>query len=229
MSAISIRQTASRFPLAPYKIRSFLHPQFAFSRGRKYAIGASKSTEMLADALNQSTLHGKIQSLKRAVRTGANINQKINNESLLNIISCDRRFEKDFAPLTETIFSLGAKVDYQEYQEGSPLHDALFFVGSTSKKVHAISIYTKYGVHVNHLNSHLATPLDYAYYFDSNASGIDQIVRALGIRGAVHGFGDYSPDRLLPIISMPFSATVILMTSSIALLRKITPRIQRLE
>ena len=173
---------------------------------------------MLADALNQPTLQKQIQSLEFAVKAGADINQKINNESALKRIN---NYEEDFVPLAATIFKLGAKVDDEEYQGGSPLHDALQYEGSTFKKVNAIWIYTKFGVNVNHVNEEWATPLDYARYFSSNKKGEYEIIFALRMRGAVHGFGYYSPDRSLPIFSKPASAMAITMTGSVALFKRI--------
>jgi hypothetical protein len=207
-----------------YTIRSNTYPLLTSFGGRRYSISTSKSEEMLADALMQTTLEERVRLLKIAVKEGADINQKVNNQSVLKLINSYERYEKDFASLTEIVFSLGAKVDYEEYQEGSPLHDALFFTGSTLKKISAVRIYTKYGVDVNRLNRDLATPLDYACYFYSNEEGKDEIIFNLRSRGAVHGFSYHSPERLLPILSIPTSAMTMTMTSGVALYRRITSK-----
>lgn len=169
---------------------SINHAGSSVKYSQKYS---RQSSSMLHDALYQRTLEKKVQALSAAVKQGADINQKLNGKSPLYIVGHFYTYAEEFALLTETLFQLGAKVDYNEYQEGSPLHDVLFFVGSVKNKVDAIRIYTMNGVSVNHLNRQNSTPLDYALYFGSNKEGKDAIIPALLRRGAKHGHGSYSP------------------------------------
>lgn len=198
-------------------------PQATLLNGRKYS-KTSKSEEMLFDALEQPTLEAMLRSMHRAVKEGANINQKIGRESLLYRIGYYKKYERDFAPLTEAAFRLGAKVDNKEHQGGSPLHDALFYRGPLSKKISAVEIYTKFGANVNHLNDDWATPLDFAEYFDSNKDNkegtADKIVSALRTLGAVHGFGYYSPQDSQSVLSMPSRAVAIAKTGTEAMFRR---------
>lgn len=219
-------QTISRLrPLVSKTIRSTLPPSAAFFRGRKYStLTPSESAARLTEALWQSTLEEKQRLLRLAVKEGADINQKIPGDgSVLNQINFYGRHEAHFVPLTKIAFALGAKVDYAEYQKGSPLHDALYFPGSLSKKLGAISTYTAYGANVNRLNLGWSTPLDYACYFSSNEKGRDQIEFLLRQFGAVHGFGYYAPVRAFPFLSIPHSIKMMMLTTVISACRRLDP------
>lgn len=173
--------------------------------GRKYSISSSKSEEMLLMALDRHTIEEKIRALEIAVLCGADINQEIreyNNESVLEIICgfTGDHIEKDFAPITQKLLSLGARINFGKYQQGSPLHDIMFFSLSLEKKLAAIEIFTRY-MSVNHLDNENSTPLDYALYFrsnyfESNPQGRKTLLSALLERGAIQGYGLYSSSLL---------------------------------
>lgn len=193
--------------------RPTTNPLASIFGGRKYSsISSSKSEEELLYALEQPSLTTKIERLEIAVLCGANINmalKRLNNKSLLEYIcgSSPYLFEKDLVPLTKTLFSLGARINYRNFQEGSPLHNVLFFTGSLENKLGAIEVLSK-EMSVNHLNQENATPLDYAHFFCSNEEGRKAIVSALCERGAIHGFGAYSPPSLLKEIPLPLAQLV---------------------
>lgn len=82
------------------------------------------------------------------------------------------------------------------YQEGSALHNALYFNGTKEEKLKAIHNFVKNGGDINLANSRGKSPLYYALYFSSNESCTYEIVSLLfkyGVKVNYREFQEGSP------------------------------------
>ena len=157
--------------------------------GRKYSkVTPEMSMDRLHRAIQRPKLPDILRELTQAVREGADINQKIDGETLLKRVNYYDKYNKDFKALTEALFGLGAKIDFSEYHEGSPLHDALYFSDPLKKKIDAVQVYAE-RMFVNHLNKYALAPMDYVYMHATNEEGREKIVHALNQFGAARSLG----------------------------------------
>ena len=132
----------------------------------------------------------KLQAIDVFIKKGGNIN--LVNASGHTPLYYALRYNSSQVGTHEILtklFEHGAEINYAEYQEGSPLHDVLFFVGINKPEV--VEALLKNGMPVNHKNKQGHTPLYYALYFNSNKLDTYELVTLLLKSGAKMNFDEY--------------------------------------
>lgn len=127
------------------------------------------------------TVEGKIKCLEDYVKNGGDINLKMVGErfSLLKDLFLSPYYDESIIPVIKKVFELRGKIDYQEYLNGSPVHDMVSTHLLINKQKKVIDILIANGFDINYLNAERKTAVDLAATIEMR--------RFLRTRLGVHG------------------------------------------
>ena len=127
------------------------------------------------------TIEGKIKCLEDYVKCGGDINIKMVGErfSILKDLILSPYYDESVIPVIKRVFELKGKIDYQEYLNGSPVHDMVSTHLLIPKQKKVIDILIANGFDINYLNAEKKTAVDMAVSTDMR--------RFLRSRLGVHG------------------------------------------